>query len=131
MATTETQTMDLAQAIVDVLNEIDGLRAYAYVADTVRPPAVVVAQPSVDYLDNLSGFCSATWTFPLTLVVGRNNDRDAQVALSGFLQQVTSTLAAADVPGVAEIEPVSANPITVSVSGVEQPGYSIDVRVRA
>lgn len=131
MATTTAQTTDLAQVIADALADVDGLRTYAYIADTVRVPAVVIAQPSVDYLDTLSGFCSATWTFPLTLVVSRNNDREAQVALSRYLQLVTSALSAAQSPGVQTIEPVDARPITASVSGVEQPAYAINVRVRA
>lgn len=132
MATTTVQTVDLAQLIADTLTtNIDGLRVHWYVADIVRPPAVVVGQPSVDYLDTLSGFCSATWTFPLTLVVARTNDREAQVALSSYLQQVTSALAAAEAPGVHTVEPVRADRTTATVSGQELPGYAITVRVRA
>jgi len=129
MATTEVLTHDISQAMADVL---DGLvRTYWYVSDTIRPPAVVIAQPSVDYLDTLSGFCSATWTFPLTLVVARNNDRDAQLSLSRNLQLVTNALASADLAGVRSCEPVDARPITVTVAGQELPGYAITVRVRA
>jgi len=129
MATTEVLTHDISQAMADVL---DGLvRTYWYVSDTIRPPAVVIAQPSVDYLDTLSGFCSATWTFPLTLVVARNNDRDAQLSLSRNLQLVTNALDSADLAGVRSCEPVDARPITVTVAGQELPGYAITVRVRA
>jgi hypothetical protein len=129
MATTTAQHTDISQALAESLEGV--VRVYWGPLDTVRPPAVVIAQPSVDYLDTLSGFCSATWTFPLTLVVSRNNDRDAQLALSRYLQEVTSTLARAQVPGVQSVEPVDARPITVTVSGQELPGYAINVRVRA
>lgn len=131
MATTTVQTVDLAQLIASTLEDIDGLRVHWYVADIVRAPAVVVGQPSVDYLDQLGGFCSATWSFPLTLVVARTNDREAQVSLSTYLQQVTSTLSAAEAPGVHLIEAVRATPTAVTVSGQDLPGYAITVRVRA
>jgi hypothetical protein len=129
MAVTEKLSVDIAQALADVLKDL--VRVHWYVADIVRPPAVVIGQPSVDYLDTLGGFCDSTWTYPLTLVVSRNNDRDAQVALSRILQLVTSALASATVPGIALIEPVDARPITVTVSGQDLPGYAITVRVRA
>jgi hypothetical protein len=131
MATTTTVGTDLAQMIAGALEGIGGLRVYWYVSDAVRPPAVVVAQPSVDYTDTLGGFCHATWTYPLTLVVTRNNDRQAQLDMAAYLQQVTSTLAAITGPDVYAVEPVEARPTTVTVSGQELPGYAITVRVRA
>lgn len=135
MATTTVQTLDLAQVIADALADVEGLRTYAYVADTVRPPsngaALVIMQPSVDYLDVTAGFCAATWSFPLTLVVTRANERDSQLALSTYLQLITSALTDANAPGVFSIEPVDASPITAQLSGADMPGYSINVRVRA
>jgi len=111
---------------------LEGLiRTYWYVSDAIRPPAVVIAQPSIDYLDAAAGFCSATWTFPLTLVVSRTNDRDAQLSLSRNLQLVTNALATAHLAGVQSCEPVDARPLTVTVAGQELPGYAITVRVRA
>lgn len=130
MAVTTVSTIDISQALADVISALD-IRVHWYVSDAVRPPAVVIAQPTIDYTDTLSGFCSATWSFPLTLVVSRNNDRDAQVALASMLQQVTTALTNADVPGLNSIEPVSARPITVTVSGTDLPGYALDVNVRA
>lgn len=131
MATTTAQTTDLAQFIAETLEAIEGLRVYWFVSDAVRPPAVVIAQPSVDYADVAAGFCAATWSFPLTLVVGRNNDREAQLALSRFLQAITSALSAAEADGVTDVSPVAARPITLNVSGTEMPGYAIDVNVYA
>jgi hypothetical protein len=131
MATTTATTTDLAQVLADVLESVDGLRVYPYVADQARVPFAVVALPAVDYLDPEAAFCAATWTFPVVLVVSRSNDREAQAALSRFLQIVTSTLGSTPVPGVLSIDPVDARPTTVTVSGQELPGYSINVRVRA
>jgi hypothetical protein len=131
MATTTATTVDLAQVLVDILDEVDGLRAFAYAADTARPPAAVVQLPSVDYLDAASYFCAGTWTFPVVLVVSRNNDRDAQASLSKYLQLVTSALGSASVPDVLSIDPVDARPTTVTLSGNDLPAYAINVRVRA
>jgi len=131
MAITTTPSIDISQELAEVLNGVDSLRCYWYISDAVRPPAIVIGQPSVDFTDTMSGFCKATWTYPLTLVVGRNSDREAQMALSHHLQLVTSTLASATVPSIQLIEPTDARPITVTVSGQDLPGYSINVRVRA
>lgn len=131
MATTTVQTTDLAQLIADRLSTIDGLRVHWYVSDAVRPPSVVIGQPSVDYSDTAAGFCSAVWSFPLTLVVSRNSDREAQLALSRFLQAIVTTLADTEADGVSDVAPIAARPITVTVSGAELPGYAIDVNVYA
>jgi hypothetical protein len=129
MATTETQTIDIAQGLADALDVV--IRSYWFVSDAVRPPALVIGQPSIDYQDAGSGFCSATWIFPMTLVVSRSSDREAQVALSRILQLVSSTLAAAEIEGVFSVEPLDARPVPVTVSGQEMPGYLLNVRVRA
>lgn len=129
MAVTTASIVNVAQALGDVIKALD-IRVHWYVADTIRPPAVVIMQPSIDYTDTLGGFCSASWTFPLILVVARNNDKEAQVALSSMLQQVTNALAAAQVPGIGDMAPIDARPETVLVSNVEQPAYHLNVLVR-
>lgn len=131
MAVTDVASIDISQELAEILTGVEDLRPYWYVSDAVRPPAIVIGLPSVDYTDTLSGFCKSTWSYPLTLVVGRNNDREAQLALSHYLQLVTTALAHATVPSIQLIEPVDARPITVTVSGADLPGYSLNVRVRA
>lgn len=130
MAGTASQTIDVTQVVASVLSDIEGLRAYWYVADVVRPPAAVVGQPDIDYADNQSGFCSATWTVPLTVVTSRTNDRDAQVEMSRLLSEIVAALGA-DVPDVFDIQPLDARPITVAVQGQDMPGYLLNIRVRA
>lgn len=136
MAVTTAHALDLSQVLAEILEPIAGLRLYWYVADTVRPAtnggALVVMQPTVDYLDQASAFCSATWTYPLTLLVARNNDRDAQLMLSRLLQEVTAALGTAVPPnGILSIDPVDARPTVVNLSGTDLPGYAITVRIRA
>lgn len=131
MATTTVQTVDLAGVLEGILNSVDGLRVYWYVADTVRPPAVVIAQPVIDYADPDAGFCSASWSFPCTIVVSRSADREAQRAMSQFLLDIVTALRTAEVDGVLSIDPIDARPIPVTVSGQELPGYLLNIRIRA
>lgn len=131
MAVSGIQTVDLTETIAARLQEIDGLRVYPYVSDAVRPPSCVIAQPEIDWTDNLSGFCAATWTFPLTVVVPRNNDRDAQASLSRLVMEIANALVVDDVASGIYIEPVDARPISVNVSGTDLPGYALNIRIRA
>jgi hypothetical protein len=131
MAITAVQTVDIATALEQVLDGVDGLRAYRYVADNFRPPGAIVAMPSIDWADPESGFCSATWTFGISIIVGRNQDRAAQDLLSRLVSEAAQALNTADVEGVVSIEVLTAIPSTVSVSGQELPAYTVRVRVRA
>jgi hypothetical protein len=125
------QAADVAQALVEALETVDGLRATWYVSDAARPPVAVVAQPEIDYTDSTAGFCAAAWTFPVTVVVTRNNDRDAQRDLSRFVNEVALALRDATPDGVLSIDPLDARPTTVTVSGQELPAYELRVVVRA
>jgi hypothetical protein len=130
MAVTAVTTVDIASALEQVLSGVEGLRAYRYVADNFRPPGAIVALPSIDYADPDAGFCSATWTFGISIIVGRNQDRAAQDALSRLVSEAAQALNTADVAGVA-IEVLTAAPTTTSVSGQELPSYALRVRCRA
>lgn len=130
MATTTTSTVDVAERLQELLDGIDGLRSYWYVSDTTRPPAAVIGQPDIDFLDNQSGFCTATWIFPVSVVVPRSNDREAQTQMSRLLMEITGALDT-EVPGLFSIEPVDARPIVVSIGQQELPAYVVNVRVRA
>jgi hypothetical protein len=132
MALTTSTTVDLSQVLADLLAEVDGLRTYWFVADTVRPPAAVIGQPEVDYQDTTSGFCAASWRFPLTVVVARSDDRQAQMNLSRLLADIVTVLR--DVPPetpVLSIEPLDARPLGVTVSGQDLPGYLLNILIRA
>jgi hypothetical protein len=130
MAVTRIGTVDVAHALAELIETVDGVRVYWYVADTVRPPAAVISQPDLDFTDPASTFCAATWTFPVTLVTSRANDRDAQSTMSRLLLDVVSAVSA-DVPGIFAIEPVDARPVPVTVSGQDLPGYLLTIRIKA
>jgi hypothetical protein len=130
MATPLLETVVIAEELATLLDGVDGLRSYWYISDLVRPPAAVVGQPEIDYLDPASTFCAATWTFPITVVVGRGSDREAQTLMSRLLHEIVAALAT-EVPGIFDISPVDARPITVSIGQQELPAYNLNVRVRA
>lgn len=131
MAVPLTQTVDVAEALVTALGAVEGLRTTWYVSDASRPPVAVIAQPDIDYVDSTGGFCLAVWTFPVTVVVTRNNDRDAQRDLSRYVNEVALALRDANPDGVFSIEPLDARPTTVSIGGQELPAYEMRVAVRA
>lgn len=133
MALPGVETVVVAEELAKLLRGVEGLRVYWAPLDTVRPPAAVIGQPDVDYTDSTSGFCTATWSFPITLIVARGSgggERDSQALMSRLLMEAAQALAA-EVPGIFSIEPVGARPITASVGQTELPGYQMDVRVRA
>jgi len=132
MAVTTNQTADVAQALADVIDTVDGLRVVWWISDAARPPVAVIAQPEIDYVDASAPFCFASWTFPVVVVVNRNQDRDAQRELSRFVSEVAGALDDATPPaGVFDITPLTARPSTVTVAGADMPAYELRVRVRA
>lgn len=131
MAVSDATITDTADLLAGILASIDGLRVYPYVADTFRPPGVVIGLPTIDYVDPLSGFCTATYDHPLTVLVARNNDREAQRDLARWVTQIVTTLRDSSTPGARSIEPQEARPGSHTVNGQELPGYTVRVLVRA
>lgn len=132
MSVTTNKTADVAQALATIIDTVDGLRVVWWLSDASRPPVAIIAQPEIDYAAPEVPFCFAAWTFPVAIVVNRSNDRDAQRELSDFVNAVALALDGAQVPdGVFDIQPLTARPSTVAVSGQDLPAYELRVRVRA
>jgi hypothetical protein len=132
MAGTTQQTTDVAAVLLGLITTVPGLRAYPYVADTVRPPAAVIGQPELDFTDVSSGFCRATFLFPVTLITTRSNERAAQAEMSKLLLDVVTALGGDAPDGVLSIEPLNARPLSgVAVNGQELPAYQLTIRIRA
>jgi hypothetical protein len=132
MAGITQQTTDVAGVLQGLIEAgVPGLRVYPFIADTVRPPAAVIGQPALDFTDASSGFCRATWTFPVTLITTRSNERAAQAEMSKLLLDVVTALGG-DAPSVLSIEPLDARPLPgVAVNGQDLPAYQLNVRIRA
>lgn len=71
------------QALLEQLETVEGLRSFAYVPDTLNPPAAVIQPPRVrnnthqEALRSRDGIVTM-WRYrvPITLVLGRVNERD-------------------------------------------------------
>lgn len=133
MAVTAAQTVDVAQVLAAALAAVENLRVEWYAADKARPPAAVIGQPSIDWQDPDSGFCWASWEFPVLLVTARASDREAQVDLSRLVRDVAVALNEYPTAGtgVSWIACLDARPTTATVSGQELPAYIVRVQVRA
>lgn len=131
MATSDTTTADVATALADALRSIPDLRVYQWVADQARPPFVLLALPTIDYLDTSTGFCYARWDVPASVVVSRSSDRQAQDDLSKLVTAVVTTLDGWEFADLFSVEPVDARPQGVAVNGQDLPGYLVTIRVRA
>ena len=125
------QSADVAKVLANILGGIPKVRVHSYVADTTRVPAIVIGLPDVSWVDEDAGPSWATWTYPLTLVVARSNDRDAQADLSRLLDDTATALAKADPDELTTVEPVDGHPQIVNLAGADLPGYQLNVRVRA
>lgn len=67
------------------LRTISGLRVFAFPADSAQPPFALVDFPqSVEY-DSTYQRGADEATFPVLVGVGRGNDRNAQAALSAYM----------------------------------------------
>lgn len=134
MAVSTATTVDIASELETLLNGVDGLRVWRFVADSFRPPGAVIAMPSIDYADPDAGFCSATWTFGVSIIVARGSgggERAAQDLLARLVSDVAQVLNDAVVDGWFSVDVLTATPTSIDVSGQSLPAYNLAVRVRA
>lgn len=133
MAVTTRQTVDVSLVLAEALAGVEGLRVEWYISDKARPPVAVIGQPSIDWQDPESGFCWATWEYPVLLVTARTSERDAQVELSRLVRDTAGALDNFPTAGtgVEFISPLDARPAIATISGQELPAYNLRVQVRA
>ena len=67
------------------LDTIDGLRVFAYPADSVVPPAAVIGYPETITYDTTAGRGVDTLVFPVWVLCGRVTDRTARDLLGVYL----------------------------------------------
>jgi len=133
MAVTTRTTYDVATVLVAALAPVQGLRVEWFISDKSRPPVCIIGQPTIDWMDPDSGFCWATWEFPLLIVTTRASDRDAQGDLSRFVCEVANALDTFPTAGtgVEWIAAMNARPDVATIGGQELPAYNLRVQVRA
>jgi hypothetical protein len=116
----------VAEALADMIGKA-GFRVAWYVPDSFRPPGVVIGQPSVDFAGSPVTFCTALWRFPVTMIVPRASERDAQAALQDGLHTLVEALHGPAPAGVFQVRCTTADPVTAQVAGQELPGYTLNV----
>lgn len=72
-------------AIGTALDGIDGLRVFAYIPDSIVPPAAVVDVEEIVY-DHTMGRGTDRATFVVTVAVGKAHDRSSHVAVTTYLE---------------------------------------------
>jgi hypothetical protein len=71
-------------ALANNLGTISGLRTAAEIPDLPNPPIAVVSLDSVTY-DQAYAKGMTTYTFTVTVIVGRSAEREAQRKLDGYI----------------------------------------------
>lgn len=111
---------DVMEEVAARLATIDGLRVFAYPADTVSPPAGIVLYPESVTFDETYGRGMDRMTLPLLVVVGKPTDRSSRSRLSQYCDGAgpASVKAAVDGGGYGSCD-------SVRVTGVEFPTATI------
>jgi hypothetical protein len=78
-------------ALANNLGTISGLRTAAEIPDLPNPPIAVVSLDSVTY-DQAYAKGMTTYTFTVTVIVGRSAEREAQRKLDGYISTGTNSI---------------------------------------
>jgi hypothetical protein len=74
----------IRSALATNLSTISGLRTAAEIPDLPNPPVAVVSLDSVNY-DQAFAKGMTSYTFTITVIVGRSAEREAQRKLDGYI----------------------------------------------
>ena len=112
---------------------ITGLRSYDTVPENIIPPAAVVGQLSIEW-DLVMARGADTATLDVIVIAGRMSDRAAQDYLDSLLTATGATSVKTKIEAdrtlggaVSNLRVRSADPISMSVSGVEMLAYRFSV----
>lgn len=127
--------MDIAlvmQAVADRLGTIAGTRIYAFPADSVAVPALIVGYPEINF-DLTFRRGSDRMSLPVWLVVSDVSDRAARDALAAFVKGagVKSVLESGAYPmsTLHTLRVETATPGQMTIGGIEYDAYRFDVDI--
>lgn len=125
---------DVMDEVADRLGAITGLRAYAWPAGTVSPPAAVVNYPESITPTSTYGAGMATMQLVVYILVGQPNDRATRDAASVFSagSGTGSVKAALEATGWTSCDVMTVGPMefgTVTVAGVDYLAIQVTVDV--
>lgn len=114
---------------------ITGLRVYDTIPDNIIPPAAVIGQLSLDF-DLVFARGADSATCDVMVITGRMSERAAQDYLDNLLQStgnssVKTKIEADQTLGgsVTSVRVVRAEPVSITVSGVEMLAYRFQVKL--
>jgi hypothetical protein len=81
---------ELRAGIKNNLATISGLRTSDYQPDNPNPPIAIILPQGVEY-DNTFGRGMNTYTFAVTVIVGRVSERSGQIALDAYVSSTGSS----------------------------------------
>jgi len=112
---------------------ITGLRVYDTVPDNVIPPAAVIGQLSLDF-DLVFARGADSATCDVMVIAGRMSERAAQDYLDNLLQSTGNASIKTKIESdqtlggsVTSVRVVRAEPVSITVSGVEMLAYRFQV----
>ena len=76
-------------ALAAAVDNISGLRTYAYPPDQVSPPAAVVGLPESPFDISMGG--ANEWAIPVFVIVGKVTDRTTRAALCSYVTPTGAT----------------------------------------
>lgn len=117
---------DAADALVDALATIDGLRVYRDLGATVEPPAVLIGAPALGWR-SFGGPAPTSARFPLFVVCAA--DEWALSTLWELVPRVAAAVESHVQAAAVQDGPAAAQPTTVHTSGVELPAYELTIEV--
>jgi hypothetical protein len=114
---------------------ITGLRVYDTVPDNVIPPAAVIGQLSLDF-DLVFARGADSATCDVMVIAGRMSERAAQDYLDNLLQSTGNSSIKTKIESdqtlggsVTSVRVVRAEPVSITVSGVEMLAYRFQVEL--
>jgi hypothetical protein len=102
--------------------ENTNLRVYERDIDLVEPPCLVVGNPSISY-DDTNAY-NATLTWPVFLVVSRNDSARAIAAIDGFLDPSVPTTVPAVIDANNNLSGTAAAARVARADGFDATGYT-------
>lgn len=114
---------------------ITGLRVYDTIPDGLVPPAAVIGQLSIDF-DLVFARGADSATCDVMVIAGRMSERAAQDYLDNLLQSTGSSSVKTKIESdqtlggsVTSVRVVRAEPVSMTVSGVEMLAYRFQVEL--
>ena len=112
---------------------ITGLRVYDTIPDNIIPPAAVIGQLSLDF-DLVFARGADSATCDVMVIAGRRSERAAQDYLDNLLQSTGNSSIKTKIESdqtlggsVTSVRVVRAEPVSITVSGVEMLAYRFQV----